>query len=475
MGCSVVGALVREGDPGTLADLQQTFQRAKNRGPDSAGLWLRPWDLGRPTLEAYSTSGDEPPWPTQPPGGCTLVANRRGEPTTEVVWDKSERDVQPFVSPSGTWVFTHNGTIPNDVEIYAAALPAGHMPPTRIDSYAIGVALDRWGWPEGLAKLGGGSFAIIAVQPADPQVLYYATNYKPLAYRGSSMAVQVASLEEHLDHHYDPLADPGVQRIAPYSFGAFRVEADGRSFTHISRSLFELHPELEVAAKRVLVICSGGLDSSTVAWRYFKQGWDVSLLHFLWQEKAQESEVAAVRRLAGAMYGDQAHAHVYLVKTDFFRRWAPSALTDPDIKITKERGGEAGAEFAHEWVNARNFKFLAEATGIAEGHGFPFIAIGVNLEEAGAYPDNEQIFGIRIDEVLPYAVKGYCRVQLLQPFAGYMKHHIVRDGLAMGMPYELTWSCYESGAAHCGSCGPCMMRRTAFAMNGAQDPVFAVT
>jgi 7-cyano-7-deazaguanine synthase len=230
-----------------------------------------------------------------------------------------------------------------------------------------------------------------------------------------------------------------------------------------------------VAAKRVLVICSGGLDSSTVAWRYFKQGWDVSLLHFLWQEKAQESEVAAVRRLAGAMYGDQAHAHVYLVETDFFRRWAPSALTDPDIKITKDRGGEAGAEFAHEWVNARNFKFLAEATGIAEGHGFPFIAIGVNLEEAGAYPDNEQIFGIRIDEVLPYAVKGYCRVQLLQPFAGYMKHHIVRDGLAMGMPYELTWSCYESGAAHCGSCGPCMMRRTAFAMNGTQDPVFAVT
>jgi 7-cyano-7-deazaguanine synthase len=158
----------------------------------------------------------------------------------------------------------------------------------------------------------------------------------------------------------------------------------------------------------------------------------------VWGEKAQESEVTAVKRLAAAMYGQRAGEHVYFLETDFFRQWAPSALTDPDVKIHKERGGEASAEFAHEWVAARNFNFLAQATGIAEAHGFPFIAIGVNLEEAGAYPDNEQIFGVRINEVLPYAVKGYCRVRLLQPFVGYMKHHIVRDGLAIGMPYELT-------------------------------------
>jgi 7-cyano-7-deazaguanine synthase len=174
------------------------------------------------------------------------------------------------------------------------------------------------------------------------------------------------------------------------------------------------------------------------------------------------------------MYGDQGTQHVLFLETDFFRQWTPSALTDPEVKIHKERGGEAGAEFAHEWVAARNFNFLAQATGIAEAHGYPFIALGVNLEEAGAYPDNEGIFGIRINEVLPYAVGPYQRVRLLQPFAGYMKHHIVRDGLAAGMPYALTWSCYESGAVHCGSCGPCMMRKTAFAMNGAADPVFAL-
>jgi 7-cyano-7-deazaguanine synthase len=472
MGCSVVGALVRRGDPRTVEDLQETFRLAKNRGPDSAGLWLQPWRLAGSALEAHSTDGDDPAWPTVPPEGFTLVANRRGEPTTEVVWNKQVTDVQPFISPGG-WMVTHNGTIANDLELYQQLLPAGQTPPTRIDSYAIGVALDRWGWPDALARLVG-SFALIAARAADPKVLYYATNYKPLAYRASRAAVQLASLEEHLDHHHDPLADPGVQRIGPYTFGEFRVGSDGRPFVHISRSLFELHPELQVDAKKVLVICSGGLDSSTVAWRYFKEGWEVTLLHFLWQAKAQQSEITAVKCLAAAMYGDQADRHVYFLETDFFRRWAPSALTDPEVKIHKERGGEAGAEFAHEWVAARNFNFLAQATGIAEAHGFPFIAIGVNLEEAGAYPDNEQVFGLRINDVLPYAVKGYCRVRLLQPFAGYMKHHIVRDGLAIGMPYEVTWSCYESGLVHCGSCGPCMMRKTAFAMNGASDPVFAV-
>ena len=113
------------------------------------------------------------------------------------------------------------------------------------------------------------------------------------------------------------------------------------------------------------------------------------------------------------MNGNQAAQHLLFLETDFFRQWAPSALTDPEVKIHKERGGEAGAEFAHEWVAARNFNFLAQATGIAEAHGYPFIALGVNLEEAGAYPDNEGIFGIRINEVLPYAVGPYRRVQLL--------------------------------------------------------------
>lgn len=474
MGCSVYGALVWRGDSNIVEDLLETFTRAKERGRDSCGLWRKTWDAAGPEFR-FSVSDADLQWFLPSPIGFALVGNRRGEPTTEWVQEKREADAQPFVSPSSHWVFTHNGTIANDAEIYAQAWREDHDPPTRIDSFSIGIALDQWRWPDALVKLKG-SFAIIAAEQSDPRTLFYATNYKPLYYRGSRFAVQVASQSDYLDHDHNPLSDPGVQRIEPYTYGEFRYSSTEKRFHHTSGSLFNLHSELHVGYKSVLVVCSGGLDSSTVAWKYLHEGWDVALLHFLYDAKAQKSEISAVMDLAAVMFGDRMEEHVRFVNVgDFFRSWAPSALTDPDVKIHHERGGEAGAEFAFEWVPARNLVFLALATAIAEAQEFPHIAIGVNLEEAGAYPDNEQEFGNLFNRLLPYATKAYWPVTLLQPYADRMKHEIVADGLRLGMPYEVTWSCYESGSTQCGSCGPCMMRKTAFAMNGRRDPAFEMT
>jgi 7-cyano-7-deazaguanine synthase len=351
--------------------------------------------------------------------------------------------------------------------------PGGRGAADRIDSYSIGLLLDRDGWPDALARIKG-SFALVAIHRDEPTVPRYATNYKPLAYRASRAAVQVASLEAYLDHHHDPLVDPGVRPIAPYSYGEFRHTSTGPPFTHTSHSLFDLHPNLEVQERRVLVACSGGLDSGVLAWKLQAEGWDVTLLHFQWNTKAQQQELAAVMRLAEAMFGDQGQGRVLVRDVgDFFSAWAPSPLTDPDATISKTRAGEAGAEFAHEWVPARNLNFLAQATAIAEYRGYPVIAIATTLEEGGAYPDDEQIFGLRFNQLLPYAVGPYRRVQLLQPFATYMKHHVVRDGLAVGAPMHLLWSCYEGGVDQCGNCGPCLQRQRAFRMNGLADPAFA--
>jgi 7-cyano-7-deazaguanine synthase len=470
MGCSVVGVLGRRGDPTTAADLAETVRLAKERGPDSAGLSLLPWAGGRPVRWA-STDGSGPHWPALPRGGYTVVINLRGEPTTEVVWDKSDQDVQPFTSPGG-WLLSHNGTVANDAEIYAELLPPDQTPPTKIDSWAIGPLLDEKGWPDALARIQG-SFALVAAHRDEPRVLRYATNYKPLAYRASRFAVQVASLEAYLDHHHDPLTDPGVRPIEPYTYGEFRHASSGPPFTHTSHSLFDLHPELPIQERRVLVACSGGLDSGVLAWKLQSEGWDVTLLHFQWNTKAQQQEFAAVMRLAEAMFGGHAEGRVLVRNVgDFFSAWAPSPLTDPDATISKARGGEAGAEFAHEWVPARNLNFAAQAAAIAEHRRYPFFAIATTNEEAGAFPDDEQIFGIRFNQLLPYAVGPYRRVRLLQPFAAYMKRHVVRDGLAVGAPMHLLWSCYEGGVVQCGSCGPCMQRQRAFRMNGAVDPAF---
>jgi 7-cyano-7-deazaguanine synthase len=135
------------------------------------------------------------------------------------------------------------------------------------------------------------------------------------------------------------------------------------------------------------------------------------------------------------------------------------------------RDGEAGAEYAHDWVSARNLVMLSLMTAWAETNKFGYIALGNNLEEAGAYPDNEEEFGNRFNAILPFATQNGVKIELLQPLSTYMKHEIVKLGLELGVPYHLTWSCYGDGRKPCNECGPCYMRRVAFERNGTVDPL----
>lgn len=135
-------------------------------------------------------------------------------------------------------------------------------------------------------------------------------------------------------------------------------------------------------------------------------------------------------------------------------------------------GAVAGAEWAHEWVPARNLLMLSWAAAFAEANDYHHIALGNNLEEAGAYPDNEEELTTLFGDLLPNAVQNGYGLNVLSPVGNLMKHEIVRVGLEIGAPYHLTWSCYLDGERHCGHCGPCFMRRTAFERNGARDPVF---
>ena len=114
---------------------------------------------------------------------------------------------------------------------------------------------------------------------------------------------------------------------------------------------------------------------------------------------------------------------------------------------------------------------LSLATGYAESHGYDVIALGTNLEESGAYPDNEMIFIKKLNEVLPYAVNLDAHVRIEMPVGHLMKHEIVRLGHETGAPIDVTWSCYHAGSQHCGVCGPCTMRRKAFQMESLKDPI----
>ena len=437
--CGLVGGF------GTSRErLAQVWERSAERGGDSWGLWTQSGSLQRsPTGQGK---------PNFPIDGGPYLGYRRGEPAWEWVQLKNAQDCQPFKHAG--WVVVHNGTIANDKEL---RMELGYRPETDIDSAVLPAVFAQYGFREGLEHVKG-SYAIIAYDIRHPDRLYWAANYKPLWVLGGD-GVTLASQKQYFDGLYGLAHEPAPLELGPYEWGI--VTPSGR----ITREpLYELADNWSISGRpSVLVICSGGLDSSTVAWVLYQEDWDVTLLHFMYEARAQTPEVYAVNKLAQVM--DE--CPVVFMQTDFFREHASSTLTEEDAEIS---GGEAGSEFAHEWVPARNTIMMAMAVGYAEKHGYDAIAIGTNQEESGAYPDNEMEWLNKWRELLPYAVKADCKIELRDPFGGSMKHDIIRIGHEYDMPFEFTWSCYHDGTVHCGRCGPCTMRRKAFEMEGVKDP-----
>ena len=112
---------------------------------------------------------------------------------------------------------------------------------------------------------------------------------------------------------------------------------------------------------------------------------------------------------------------------------------------------------------------IAAACALADAEAYTDIVTGTNLEEAGAYPDNTQSFIATMDAASQLGTTSRARV--FAPLGNLVKHQIVAAGLRVGAPLHATWSCYRAGEMHCGRCGPCFMRRVAFEINGARDPV----
>ncbi|QEQ95094.1 putative QueC-like protein [Vibrio phage vB_VpS_BA3] len=383
-------------------------------------------------------------------GHSRVVGNFRAEPTTEFVEIKEKFDQQPYCANG--WVVAHNGTIANDVELRTNQLE------TQIDSAAIPECMKMMprnaNWRQvfeefkrGIQSLKG-SYAILAINNRAETAMYVAANYRPVWYTVTESGVFFASSAAYLEDTYENAVP---QMLAPYTVACF----NHFGIMH-TESLYG------GTGKRALVVCSGGLDSVTAACAAKANGYSVELVHFVYGCRAEQHEVEAVHAVAEYM-DVPLHVipmHVYDPKD--------SPLLRKDEKIA---GGETGAEFAHEWVPARNLVMLSYATAFAEANGFDTIALGNNLEEAGAYPDNEPEFINRFNALLPFAVRDGFKLEVIQPVGNLMKHEIVALGHEVGAPLHLTWSCYKHGEQHCGQCGPCFMRKTAFEINGLEEVI----
>jgi len=460
--CAIAGVILYEytRDDVQLSNIRSQLchivNAAGDRGRDSFGwsaltkhdVVSRKWTTGeKRVLEDFEVTEDT----------RIVICNRRAEPTTEFVPLKMDTDVQPFTD--GHWFVSHNGTIANDRELSELfALKRD----TRIDSAVLPGLFSKAGFEKGLREIIG-SFALAGFKNERriPQ-LYLACNYKPLwiAHDDCNKCIFFASLPEYLDETW--WKPQGTRRlklteIPPYSM--VRINSLGGIVYE------SLKPER--VTKKVLVVCSGGLDSGTLATKYVKEGHKVELLHFTYGCRAEEREVVAVKAVAEALKVDVRFVDLGLL----FRTLAPSKLTDPHGTSNRTSGGEAGAEFAHEWVPARNLVFMAIVTAIAEGNGFDTIALGANLEESGAYPDNEALWRRRLAAVVEVSTNVNVHIQVEAPFENLMKHEIVKLAIELKAPLEHMWSCYEGDSVQCGTCGPDQLRRMGFKMSGVIDPI----
>lgn len=214
--------------------------------------------------------------------------------------------------------------------------------------------------------------------------------------------------------------------------------------------------------KRCVVVCSGGLDSTTVAAHALTvDGRMPLLLYFRYGCRAEAREVEAVRNVASALGIERV-----VVDLSWLKVLGGSSLTDVRATIA---GPIEGAEFPHEWVPARNLLMVAHAAALCDALGIGEIYMGLNLEESAVYPDNTVEFYERLNGVLPLATMS--RPVIRMPLARMMKWQIVKHANAISAPIHLSWSCYRSGPFHCGQCGPCHMRRTAHLMVNLLDRV----
>lgn len=459
--CSVSGVLIL--NPNNFEKIEKRLasilKKAEDRGRDSFGIVVIQKDgeikvrksLGKPSEKEELLYGiiDE--------NSRVVIANNRAEPTTEYVRQKTEDDIQPFIGER--YIVTHNGIIANDTEIEKKY---NLIRKTKIDSSILPPFLDKlWdGRVESLRNMLNeikGSFALIIGDKKNPDRIFLAQNFKPLymAYDYSLEAVFFTSLDDYFDvKPFDPV---NVTKLEPYSIVMVNTQKQMVKVPLIKN---------EKSRKKILVVASGGLDSTVAATKLIREGNDVVLLHFNYRHKAEEREREAVRKIA-----EYLQVPLIEIDTDLFKMIGHSTLIKGGGDIVKDRSGEEGAEFAHEWVPARNLIFLSVAIAIAESNGFDAVASGINLEEAGAYPDNEMEFIRLLNKLSPYATGPNKKVEVLMPVGNLVKHEIVKLGYEIGAPLHLTWSCYEGGQKHCGKCGPCYMRKMAYKINGLKDPV----
>ena len=214
---------------------------------------------------------------------------------------------------------------------------------------------------------------------------------------------------------------------------------------------------------RAVVLLSGGMDSCVCAALAVRDH-DAAAVHISYGQRTEQRE----RRSFLAVCQRLGIQDKLVIRNEALHAIGGSALTDENIAVPPSEG--LGPNIPVTYVPFRNAHFLAVAVSWAEVLGAKKVYIGAVEPDSSGYPDCRPAYYKAFNEVVRAGTKEGL-IEIVTPLIAMRKAEIVRLGLELGAPFDLTWSCYSREDQACGICDSCVLRLRAFAAAGVQDPI----
>lgn len=213
-----------------------------------------------------------------------------------------------------------------------------------------------------------------------------------------------------------------------------------------------------------VVLASGGLDSCVAA-AVARQHYHLALFHANYGQRTVVRELQAFRAQAAFFKA----VHTLEADLSFLGRIGGSALTDSKVPMPAAEAEGPGIPITY--VPFRNSLMLAGAVAWAEVLSAKAIFIGANILDNPGYPDCRPEYFAAFDRVIELGTRPGTGIRIQTPLIALDKAGIIRLGLELGAPLNLTWSCYVSDSLACGRCSSCRLRLKGFAQAGVPDPI----
>jgi 7-cyano-7-deazaguanine synthase len=227
-------------------------------------------------------------------------------------------------------------------------------------------------------------------------------------------------------------------------------------------------PSLRPTARPLaVVLLSGGMDSLTTAGVALREGFDLAAIHFNYGQRTEKAELRAFQRIAGRLGIPRERRLV--VHTNFFTLVGASALTSQEIAVP-----EADLDstlIPPTYVPFRNAVLLSMAVGWAEALGARHVYYGAVSQDSSGYPDCRPAFVEAFNRLAREGTKPGSGIEVRAPLVDLTKAEIVKLALYLGLPLELSWSCYSRNDVACGTCDSCALRLRGFEQAGMRDPI----